>query len=142
MRSPHYERPQGAPSVSIAVLKQTTARSASGWEHAYLYGGSASHNHGSNGFSDVCRPWGAAISAAGAARQDAGSRTPRQLEALHGRGVGVPHPGGTQSRMALQAFKHALAHHAQADDADVEGLVHRHSVGGHGTRQRLAQCAP
>lgn len=34
----------------VGVLKQTTARSASGWEHAYDYGGSASHSYGSKGF--------------------------------------------------------------------------------------------
>ena len=46
----------------VGVLKQTTARSASGWEHTYDYGGSSSHNYGSKGYSDIERPWGKVLS--------------------------------------------------------------------------------
>jgi hypothetical protein len=49
------EQPDDAPLVG--VLKQTTACSASGWEHAYDYGGPASHNYGSKGYVDINRPW-------------------------------------------------------------------------------------
>ena len=44
-------RSNGRPVVG--VLKQTTARSASGWEHAYDYGGPASHGYGS---MSLCLP--------------------------------------------------------------------------------------
>ncbi|MBK7916801.1 MAG: hypothetical protein IPJ94_11190 [Chloroflexi bacterium] len=50
------DQPDNAPLVG--VLKQTTARSASGWEHAYDYGGPASHNYSSGEYTDVQRPWG------------------------------------------------------------------------------------
>jgi hypothetical protein len=55
--------PQPDDAPLIGVLKQTTARSASGWEHAYDYGGPASHNYGSKGYSDIERPWGKVLSA-------------------------------------------------------------------------------
>jgi hypothetical protein len=43
------DQPDDAPLVG--VLKQTTARSASGWEHAYDYAGPASHSYGSQGYT-------------------------------------------------------------------------------------------
>lgn len=49
-------QPDNAPVVG--VLKQTSARSASGWEHAYNYGGPASHKYGSKGATDIHRGWG------------------------------------------------------------------------------------
>jgi hypothetical protein len=47
----------------VGVLKQTSARAASGWEHAYDYLGPAGHNHGGKGFHDVRRVWGTALGA-------------------------------------------------------------------------------
>lgn len=49
-------QPDNAPLVG--VLKQTSARSASGWEHAYDFGGAASHKYGSQGATDIQRGWG------------------------------------------------------------------------------------
>ncbi|MEJ6000929.1 hypothetical protein WG898_09895 [Paucibacter sp. AS307] len=39
-------------------------------------------------------------------------------------GIGVPDHGGAKPRMALHAAQHALPHHAQANDADVQDLRH------------------
>ena len=90
------EQPDDAPLVG--VLKQTTARSASGWEHAYDYGGPASHNYGSKGYVDVNRTWGAVLSA----RQlldlpvEERSFTEKQIRFLQQRGVRCPVCGETQ----------------------------------------------
>ncbi|MCP4427646.1 MAG: hypothetical protein GY803_24445, partial [Chloroflexi bacterium] len=93
------DRPDNRPVVG--VLKQTTARSASGWEHAYDYGGPASHSYGSKGFTDVRRPWGNAIAANEAvASQAIGDEeqtlTATQLHAIHQRGVCCPTCGAQQ----------------------------------------------
>jgi hypothetical protein len=42
----------------VGVLKQTSARSASGWEHAYDFGGAASHKYSGKGATDIQRGWG------------------------------------------------------------------------------------
>ena len=90
------EQPDDAPLVG--VLKQTAARSASGWEHAYDYGGPASHNYGSKGYVAVNRTWGAALSA----RQlldlpvEERSFTEKQIRFLQQRGVRCPVCGETQ----------------------------------------------
>lgn len=88
-------QPDNAPLVG--VLKQTTARSASGWEHAYDYGGPASHSYGSQGYSDIERPWGQVLSARNLLdlpieerplRQAQGRQfTERQIHALQQRGI-------------------------------------------------------
>jgi hypothetical protein len=90
------EQPDDAPLVG--VLKQTTARSASGWEHAYDYGGPASHNYGSKGFVDVNRPWGTVLSARQLLNVPTEERpfTERQIRALQQRGVHCPVCGETQ----------------------------------------------
>jgi hypothetical protein len=99
-------------------LKQTTARSASGWEHAYDYLGPAGHNYGGKGFSDVRRVWGTALGAreiallgrqsddepSAATGTETGttiaalkwSFTPRQLQALQARGIRCPACGRQQ----------------------------------------------
>ncbi len=81
-------RSNGRPIVG--VLKQTTARSASGWEHTYNYGGPASHSYGSKGFIDVVRPWGNSITANHAVGDEKQLLTAKQLQAIHQRGVGCP----------------------------------------------------
>ena len=90
------DQPDDAPLVG--VLKQTTARSASGWEHAYDYGGSASHNYGSKGYSDIQRPWGQVLSARKLMDLPAEKRpfTERQIQALQQRGIRCPVCGETQ----------------------------------------------
>ena len=88
----------GASCPVVGVLKQTTARSASGWEHAYDYGGPACHGYGSKGFTDVIRPWGSAITANQAIGGDEQTLTAKQLQAIHQRGVGCP-VCGTQQRV-------------------------------------------
>ena len=93
------DQPDNAPLVG--VLKQTTARSASGWEHAYNYSGPASHNYGSGEYTDVQRPWGEALVArpAQSEAERAAYRRPftdRQMEAMRQRGVRCPVCGATQ----------------------------------------------
>ncbi|NKQ37557.1 MAG: hypothetical protein HF973_18330 [Chloroflexi bacterium] len=88
----------GASCPVVGVLKQTTARSASGWEHAYDYGGPACHSYGSKGFTDVIRPWGDTVTANQAIGDDDQTLTPKQLQAIHQRGVGCP-VCGTQQRV-------------------------------------------
>lgn len=84
----------------VGVLKQTTARSASGWEHAYDYGGPASHNYGSKGYSDIERPWGNVISVRKLLDLPVEERpfTERQILALQQRGIRCPVCGETQFR--------------------------------------------
>jgi hypothetical protein len=82
----------------VGVLKQTSARSASGWEHAYDYGGPASHNYGSKGYVDINRPWGAVLSARQLLDLPAEDRpfTEKQIRILQQRGVRCPVCGETQ----------------------------------------------
>jgi hypothetical protein len=85
----------------VGVLKQTTARSASGWEHAYDYGGPASHNCGSKGYSDVQRLWGQLLEARppeDEAEQAALKRpfTGRQSDFMKRRGLRCPVCGAIQ----------------------------------------------
>ncbi|HUM68114.1 MAG TPA: DEAD/DEAH box helicase, partial [Chloroflexota bacterium] len=97
-------QPDDAPLVG--VLKQTTARSASGWEHAYDYGGPASHNYGSQGYTDIERPWGKVLSAYKLMDMPAEERpalslskwpfTEHQIHALQQRGIRCPVCGATQ----------------------------------------------
>src|SRR5690606_31826662 len=89
-------QPDNAPLVG--VLKQTTARSASGWEHAYGYGGPASHNYGSKGYNDIERPWGKVLSARKLMDIPAEKRpfTEHQIHALQQRGIRCPVCGATQ----------------------------------------------
>ena len=68
----------------IGVLKQTTARSASGWEHTYDYGGGAAHTYGSKGVAAVRRQW------------QGSTRTKTQQHAIHKRGVCCPTCGCQQ----------------------------------------------
>ncbi|MAU00677.1 MAG: hypothetical protein CL608_26330 [Anaerolineaceae bacterium] len=91
-------QPDNAPLVG--VLKQTTARSATGWEHAYDYGGPSSHNYGSRGYSDIERPWGQELSARKLMDLPAEERpfTEKQLLALQQRGIRCPICGETQFR--------------------------------------------
>ncbi|MCZ7673806.1 MAG: DUF6094 domain-containing protein [Chloroflexi bacterium] len=90
------DQPDNAPLVG--VLKQTTARSASGWEHAYDYGGPASHNYGSRGYSDIERPWGQVLSARKLMDLPVEKRpfTEHQIHALQQRGIRCPVCGTTQ----------------------------------------------
>ncbi|GIK53463.1 MAG: hypothetical protein BroJett014_24360 [Planctomycetota bacterium] len=92
------DQPDDTPLVG--VLKQTTARSASGWEHAYDYGGPASHNYGSKGYSDIERPWGNVISARKLLDLPVEERpfTEKQILALQQRGIRCPVCGETQFR--------------------------------------------
>jgi hypothetical protein len=102
-------QPDNAPLVG--VLKQTTARSATGWEHAYDYGGPASHNYGSQGYSDIERTWGKVLSARHLLdlpiekrplQQAQGRPLPprqlseRQIQAMQQRGIRCPVCGATQ----------------------------------------------
>lgn len=87
-------RSNGRPVVG--VLKQTTARSASGWEHTYDYGGPASHSHGSKGFTDVIRTWGNHITANQAIGDEEQTLTAKQLESIQQRGVCCPVCGTQQ----------------------------------------------
>ena len=104
------DQPDNAPLVG--VLKQTSARSASGWEHAYDYGGPASHNYGSKGYSDIERPWGKVLSvrklmdlsieerplrqAQGRLLATRWSLSEKQIHALQQRGIRCPVCGETQ----------------------------------------------
>jgi hypothetical protein len=90
------QQPDDAPLVG--VLKQTTARSASGWEHAYDYGGPASHSYGSNGFVDISRAWGEVLSARQLLDMPAEKRpfSEKQIHVLQQRGVRCPVCGETQ----------------------------------------------
>jgi len=90
------DQPDDAPLVG--VLKQTTARSASGWEHAYDYGGPASHSYGSSGFVDICRAWGEALSARQLLDMPVEERpfSEKQIHFLQQRGVRCPACGETQ----------------------------------------------
>jgi hypothetical protein len=93
-------QPDNAPLVG--VLKQTTARSASGWEHAYDYGGPAAHSYGSNGYVDIIRSWGPLLSARqlldlpAEARPGRAGVTDRQIQVMHQRGLRCPVCGETQ----------------------------------------------
>ena len=103
-------RSDGRPVVG--VLKQTTARSASGWEHAYDYGGPAGHNYGSGGYGDVRRPWGSVVSAAKLPQEEGGWRlSERQAAFLQLRGVRCPVCGAQQyssgAPLATQELKSA-----------------------------------
>lgn len=96
-------QPDNAPLVG--VLKQTTARSATGWEHAYEYGGAASHAYGSNGYTEIERPWGTLLSLHELSSLAADERpvqlrrlSERQLQARQQRGVRCPVCGETQFR--------------------------------------------
>ena len=96
----------------VGVLKQTTARSASGWEHAYDYGGPAGHNYGSGGYGDVRRPWGSVVSAAKLPQEEGGWRlSERQAAFLQLRGVRCPVCGAQQyssgAPLATQELKSA-----------------------------------
>ncbi len=90
------DQPDNAPLVG--VLKQTTARSASGWEHAYVYGGPASHSYGSSGYTDIFRPWGNILSARHLLDLPAEKRplTERQIQARQQRGIHCPICGAVQ----------------------------------------------
>ncbi|MCI0395986.1 MAG: DUF6094 domain-containing protein [Chloroflexi bacterium] len=98
------DQPDNAPLVG--VLKQTTARSASGWEHAYDYGGPAAHSYGSNGYADITRPWGPVLAArqlldlpaeARPLRQAQGRLfTDKQIRAMQLRGIRCPVCGEIQ----------------------------------------------
>ena len=91
------EQPDNAPLVG--VLKQTTARSASGWEHAYDDGGPASHSYGSGGFSDIERLWGKVLTPrqlTGEATASPHPRTEKQIQAMAQRGLRCPVCGATQ----------------------------------------------
>jgi hypothetical protein len=89
------QRRDGRPVVG--VLKQTTARSASGWEHAYDYGGPAGHNYGTAGYSDVRRPWGSVVSAAKLPQAGDGWRlSERQTAFLQMQGLRCPVCGAQQ----------------------------------------------
>ncbi|MCP5011792.1 MAG: DEAD/DEAH box helicase family protein, partial [Aestuariibacter sp.] len=99
------ERSRSNSRPIVGVLKQTTARSASGWEHAYDYGGPASHSYGSKGFTDVIRTWGNRITANEAVANGAigdetidakQALTPGQLQAIHRNGVCCPICGTQQ----------------------------------------------
>ncbi|NLF65041.1 MAG: hypothetical protein GX579_10635, partial [Chloroflexi bacterium] len=103
-------RSDGRPVVG--VLKQTTARSASGWEHAYDYGGPAGHNYGAGGYSDVRRPWGSVVSAAKLPQAEDGWRlSERQMASLQMQGVRCPVCGAQQfsngAPLAAQELKSA-----------------------------------
>jgi hypothetical protein len=88
----------------VGVVKQTTARSASGWEHAYDYGGPASHNYGSQGYSDIERPWGNVLAVRQLLEMPVGERplawrwrlTDKQIQAWQQRGIRCPVCGETQ----------------------------------------------
>lgn len=90
------DQPDDAPLVG--VLKQTTARSASGWEHAYDYGGPASHSYGSQEYADIERPWGQMLSAHQLMDLPIEKRpfTEHQIHALQQRGIRCPVCGQTQ----------------------------------------------
>ncbi|MEW5985037.1 MAG: DUF6094 domain-containing protein [Chloroflexota bacterium] len=90
------DQPDDAPLVGI--LKQTTARSASGWEHAYDYGGPAVHSYGSEGYGEVVRPWGHCLSARELLDRPLEARPFRekQIRALQTRGIRCPVCGETQ----------------------------------------------
>jgi hypothetical protein len=95
--------PQPDDAPLVGVLKQTSARSASGWEHAYNYGGPASHNYGSKGYSDIERPWGQVLSAGKLLDLPAEERllstrrlSEKQIHALQQRGIRCPVCGETQ----------------------------------------------
>jgi len=110
------DQPDSAPL--IGVVKQTTARSASGWEHAYDLIGPASHSYGSKGFAEVRRPWGDVSSPiklldlAAEERQWRGRvLSERQIMALQGRGVRCPVCGEQQMNrdvpLSVREFKSA-----------------------------------
>jgi len=90
------DQPDDAPLVG--VVKQTAARSASGWEHAYDYGGPAGHSYGSGGYTDIVRTWGAVLSAGMLLDSPAEERplTERQIRALQQRGIRCPTCGAPQ----------------------------------------------
>ncbi|MBK8904467.1 MAG: hypothetical protein IPM53_25030 [Anaerolineaceae bacterium] len=94
-------QPDNAPLVG--VLKQTTARSASGWEHAYNYAGPASHSYGSQGYTDIERSWGQVLSPRKLLDLSLEERplsarllSEAQINALQNRGIRCPVCGATQ----------------------------------------------
>ncbi|MBP8000050.1 MAG: hypothetical protein KA314_14855 [Chloroflexi bacterium] len=110
------DQPDSAPL--IGVLKQTTARSASGWEHAYDLIGPASHSHGSKGYDEVRRNWGDVSSPIKLLDLPAEERqwrgrvlSERQIMALQGRGVCCPVCGEQQMNrdvpLSVREFKSA-----------------------------------
>lgn len=110
------DQPDSAPL--IGVVKQTAARSASGWEHAYNLIGPASHNYGSKGYTDVQRTWGDAFTPRKLLDLPAEERTwrgrslsERQILTLQGRGVRCPLCGEQQMNrdvpLSVREFKSA-----------------------------------
>lgn len=89
-----------APTPVIGILKKTTARSASGWEHAYDYGGPARHKYSSKGFVDIKRVWGAKITATEYLNLPVEERpiSQKRIEYLALRGVRCPTCGAVQMR--------------------------------------------
>lgn len=90
--------PQPDDAPLVGVLKQTAARSASGWEHAYDYGGPASHSHGSKGTGDIRRVWGRLLSVRQVMELAAEKRpfTEKQILAIQQRGIRCPVCGAPQ----------------------------------------------
>ncbi|MBK9056000.1 MAG: class I SAM-dependent methyltransferase [Chloroflexi bacterium] len=110
------DQPDSAPL--IGVVKQTTARSASGWEHAYDLIGPASHSYGSKGYDEVRRNWGDVSSPIKLLDLPAEERqwrgrtlSERQIMALQGRGVCCPVCGEQQMNrdvpLSVREFKSA-----------------------------------
>ncbi|MCC6605247.1 MAG: hypothetical protein IT327_18715 [Anaerolineae bacterium] len=94
-------QPDDAPLVG--VLKQTTARSASGWGHAYNYAGPASHSYGSQEYTDIERAWGQVLSPRKLLDLSLEERplsvrrlSEAQINALQERGIRCPVCGATQ----------------------------------------------
>ncbi|MEI2607274.1 MAG: DUF6094 domain-containing protein [Candidatus Promineifilaceae bacterium] len=110
------DQPDSAPLVG--VVKQTTARSASGWEHAYDLVGPASHRYGSSGLDEVRRTWGEVSSPINLLDLPAEERqwrgrvlSERQIMTLQGRGVRCPVCGEQQMNrdvpLSVREFKSA-----------------------------------
>lgn len=109
---------QSSGQALIGVVKQTTARSASGWEHAYDLIGPASHRYGSSGFDEVSRAWGEVSSPINLLDLPAEQRqwrgrvlSQRQIMALQGQGVCCPVCGEQQMNrdvpLSVREFKSA-----------------------------------
>jgi hypothetical protein len=118
------DQPDSAPLVG--VLKQTTARSASGWQHAYDLIGPASHNYGSKGYVEVERGWGSALSPRQLLDLPVEERTwrgrvlsERQILTLQGRGIRCPTCGRQQMNrdvpLSVREFKSATQRCCYAD---------------------------
>ncbi|MCC6602212.1 MAG: hypothetical protein IT327_03320 [Anaerolineae bacterium] len=95
--------PQPDDAPLVGVLKQTTARSASGWEHTYNYAGPASHSYGSQEYTDIERPWGQVLSPRKLLDLSLEERplsawrlSEGQINALQERGIRCPVCGATQ----------------------------------------------